>query len=93
MRRRRWLTAGLTVLGMSAGCAHTTMPSLEHPRSADVQQKRALRYDPYAENVGATDMSTVRPREYQDPPAEPSQARWHDDPVTNSTRWGTTGQD
>ncbi len=93
MRGPCWLTAGLILFGGLSGCAHTSMPSLEHPRSADIQQKRALRYDPYPESVSGNDMSTVRPREYENPPAEASQARWHSDPVTNSTKWGTTGQE
>ncbi len=90
----KWrLAAGLTIFGLFAGCAHTSMPSLSHPCSAAVQQKRALRYDPFPESVGAADLSTVRPRDYQDPIAEPSQSRWHIDPVTNATRWGTTGRE
>ena len=93
MRGSCWLAGGLMFLGTLAGCAHTSPPSLDHPRSADIQQKRALRYDPYPEPVSGTDMSTVRPREYQNPPAESSQARWHLDPATNSNRWGTQGQE
>jgi hypothetical protein len=91
---KRWLpAAGLMILCTLAGCKTTATPDLEHPRSATVQQKRALRYDPYPENNVGTNMSDVRPREYQNPPAEPSQARWHDDPVTNANRWGTTGRE
>ncbi len=93
MRGRWMLAVGVAILGTLAGCKSVAPPSLDHPRSAAVQQKRALRYDPYPENINGTDMSTVRPREYQDPPAEPSQARWHLDPATNSTRWGTQGQE
>ena len=93
MRGSHWLAAGLMVFGTLTGCAHTAQPSLDHPRSADIQQKRALRYDPYPQTGIGPDISTVRPREYQNPPAEATQARWHDDPATNSTRWGTTGND
>jgi len=92
--RGRWLvTAGLMILGTFAGCKSVTPPSLEHPRSADIQQKRALRYDPYPETGVGTDISTVRPREYQNPPAEASQSRWYLDKATNSTRWGTQGRE
>jgi hypothetical protein len=90
----RWLlAAGATLLGIIAGCKFTDMPSLTHPRSATIQQKRALRYDPYPETGIGTDISTVRPREYQIPPAEPTQARWKLDPATNGNRWGTLGRE
>jgi hypothetical protein len=89
---RRWLAAALMIFAL-AGCKFTDMPDLAHPRSATIQQKRALRYDPLPESNAVTDMSTVRPREYQNPPADPSQARWHLDQATNSTRWGTEGHE
>jgi hypothetical protein len=91
MTVRYWPVAGLMILGALSGCKSVTPPSLDHPRSADIQQKRALRYDPYPETGIGTDISTVRPRNYQDPPAEPSQSRWYLDKATNSTRWGTQG--
>jgi hypothetical protein len=71
------------------------MPSLAHPRSADIQQKRALRYDPYPETRGGPEMVGVRPREYQNPPAEASAARWHfpADQQNKIERWGTNGND
>jgi hypothetical protein len=93
MSGRLWLAAGLLILGTLAGCAHTTPPSLDHPGSAAVQQKRAIRYDPYADPNLGNDVSTIRPREYQNPAAEATQSRWHLDPATNDTRWGTTGRD
>ena len=48
-----------------AGCQSTAPPSLTHPGSAQVQQNRAVRFDPYPENemgppmvgVGATGIS------------------------------------
>jgi hypothetical protein len=73
MREKLWRAAGLTLLGTLAGCASTSMPSLSHPGPAGVQQKRAVKYDPWPESVGAADMSTVRPREYQNPPVKPPQ--------------------
>ena len=93
MRGSHWLAAGFVIFGVLAGCAHTSMPSLDHPRSADVQQKRALRYDPYADPNLGNDVSTIRPREYQNPPAEAEQSRWHLDRATNANRWGTTGNE
>jgi hypothetical protein len=95
----RWsLAAGLTILGILAGCKDIASPSLEHPRSADIQQKRAVRYDPYAEPDVAPGMSDTRPREYQSPPAEPTRARWtiHNQSLSqfpNSDRWRTDGMD
>jgi hypothetical protein len=93
MTGRWWLAAGLMILGTLAGCKSTVPPDLAHPGRAVVQQKRALRYDPYPETGIGTDISTVRPREYQIPPAEPSQSRWHLDPATNANRWGTQGRE
>jgi hypothetical protein len=99
--RRLWsLASGVLVLGMIVGCQNQKgeqtvgTPSLAHPRSAELQQKRALRYDPYpATNVGP-EMVGVRPREYQNPPDEVSRGRWG--PINesktvskNSERWGT----
>jgi hypothetical protein len=74
------LVVGLLILG-ALGCQapekrKTALPNVEHPGSAAVQQKRALRFDPYPEpNVGPG-MSDVRPRDYENPPAESSRARW-----------------
>ena len=93
MRKPCCFVAGAVFFGVLAGCAHTTPPSLNHPGSEATQQKRALRYDPYANTNLGTDVSTIRPREYQNPPAEVSQSRWNLDRATNSTRWGTTGQE
>jgi hypothetical protein len=90
----RWsLAAGLMILGTLAGCKSTATPDLAHPGRGEIQRKRAIRYDPYPETRLGTDMSDARPREYEAPPAEPSQSRWHLDPVTNSTRWGTQGRE
>ena len=98
--RRLWsLGTGLLLLGVIAGCHSKAgeptmaMPSLAHPRSADIQQKRALRYDPYPETKVGPEMVGVRPREYQNPPVEASRAKWHDAPKSQAERWGTTGND
>jgi len=99
--RRLWsLGAGLLVLGMIVGCQNqkgeqtVALPSLTHPRSAEIQQKRALRYDPYPETNVGPEMVGVRPRGYEDPPAEASRSRWERQdlsPYPNSDRWGTNG--
>lgn len=90
------LAAGLLVLCLIAGCQSTAKPSLAHPRSADIQQKRAERYDPYPEpNVGPG-MGETRPRDYQIPPAETTRSRWGKENEAranypNSQRWNTYG--
>jgi hypothetical protein len=63
------------VAGVS-GCEKMAGPNLLHPGSAQEQQRRAIRYDPYPQtDVGPTAPS-VRPKTYDKPIAEPSQARW-----------------
>jgi hypothetical protein len=98
MKRLSLLALGLLLLGV-LGCSEkgmqkTGMPSLAHPRSAEVQQKRALRYDPYPETEpGGANMAGTRPRDYMYPPAEPTRARWgmneNRSDYSNSDRWGT----
>lgn len=66
---------GLILLGL-AGCQSTAMPSLRHPGSAQTQQNRAVRFDPYPENDVGPAMVGVRPRGYENPIPEPSRARW-----------------
>jgi hypothetical protein len=88
------LAVGLLVLSAMQGCQSTAKPSLAHPRSAEVQQKRALRYDPYPETNVGPGMSETRPRDYQNPPAETSRARWERQDLSqypNSERWNTNG--
>jgi hypothetical protein len=58
------------------GCCSTATPDFAHPGTARVQQGRALRYDPYPENEPGPPLVGVRPREYDKPPPETSQARW-----------------
>jgi len=91
--KKTWLLAlGLLVFGTLAGCQTTAKPSIANPGNAAVQQKRALRYDPYPSTEGGADMAGTRPRGYEIPPAEPTQARWTKSP-NNATRWGTTGNE
>jgi hypothetical protein len=98
MKKLSLILAGLLLLGV-LGCSQegqkkTGMPSLAHPGSGQVQQKRALRYDPYPESsVSGGNMDGTRPRDYQYPPAEPTRARWGTNEnlssYPNSERWGT----
>jgi hypothetical protein len=73
------LTSTMLVLMLLclAGCQSTAKPSLLHPGSAQTQQNRAVRFDPYPENEPGPTMVGVRPRGYENPIAEPSRARWH----------------
>ena len=59
-----------------AGCQSTAPPSLAHPGSAQVQQNRAVRFDPYPENEMGPPMVGVRPRDYENPLPEPTRSRW-----------------
>lgn len=93
MKKSWLLTAGLLTLGTLLGCQTTEKPNLTNPGNATVQQKRALRYDPYpSTDVGGGSMAGTRPSGYEVPPAEPSQARWTKS-NTNASRWGTTGNE
>jgi hypothetical protein len=62
--------AGLT------GCSNLAGPNWLHPGRASEQQVRALRYDPYPQIDAGPSTSNVRPREYEKPIPEASQARW-----------------
>jgi hypothetical protein len=70
------LAAGLVILATAGGCCGIAPPNWGHPGSAAVQQKRALRYDPYPENEPGPSIEGTRPREYANPPPEASRARW-----------------
>ncbi|MGD0384205.1 MAG: membrane or secreted protein [Thermoguttaceae bacterium] len=59
-----------------AGCQSTAKPSLAHPGSAQTQQNRAVRFDPYPENDIGPALVGVRPRDYENPIPEPARARW-----------------
>jgi hypothetical protein len=59
-----------------AGCQSTAPPSLMHPGSAQTQQNRAVRFDPYPENEPGPALVGVRPRGYENPISEPARARW-----------------
>ncbi len=75
--KRPWLPPVVLLIGTSlAGCKGVAGPCWLHPGSAQAQQARALRYDPYPENETGPKMPGVRPREYDRPPPEPSRARW-----------------
>jgi hypothetical protein len=75
---RRIFGFGLTLLAVSSlGCANLAGPNWLHPGSATEQQQRAIRYDPYPQTEIGPSTTNVRPRSYDKPVAEPSQARWY----------------
>lgn len=74
---RPWsLATGLMILIALGGCKSVAKPDLTHPGTAQTQQTRALRYDPYPENEPGPALVGARPREYQTPPPETSRSRW-----------------
>ena len=64
------LAAGLLILAAVGGCRGIATPDWTHPGSADVQQKRALGYDPYPgrERARPVDGKLTRPAS-RNPPA------------------------
>ncbi len=78
MVRAGMLAFALLISVAICGCCRTAMPSWSHPGTADAQRCRALRYDPYPENEPGPAVVGVRPREFDQPPPEPSRARWQD---------------
>jgi hypothetical protein len=63
------------VLG-AFGCCNLAGPEWLHPGSASDQLRRAKRYDPYPETDMGPSTTNTRPRGFENPIAEPSQARW-----------------
>jgi hypothetical protein len=59
------------------GCKNLEGPNWLHPGSAEEQQKRAIRYDPYPQTEIGPATTNVRPKSYDKTIAEPSQARWY----------------
>jgi len=70
----RWIVAAVLVAGL-AGCG-VERPHLFHPGPAAYQQKKAERFDPYADNDIGPEVVGSRPRDYQKPIPETSRARW-----------------
>ncbi len=64
------------VLFAAAGCNSNGGTNLFCPGPAAYQQRRAERFDPYAERETGPEIVGARPREYERPVAEPARARW-----------------
>jgi hypothetical protein len=60
----------LFMLSACAGCGLAT-PNVVHPGSEAYQQARARVFEPYPENEPGPPVVGARPREYQNPVAEP----------------------
>jgi hypothetical protein len=70
----RWVIAAVLLAGLG-GCG-VERPRLLHPGPAAYQQKKAERFDPYADNDIGPEVVGARPRDYQKPIPETSRARW-----------------
>ncbi len=75
---KKILGFGLTLCLMMGmlGCRNLAGPNWLHPGSESDQLRRAKRYDPYPETSMGPSTTNVRPRGFEHPIAEPSQARW-----------------
>lgn len=73
-RLRLFSLAGLAAVLL--GCTGTGGPSWFRPGPAQYQQRKAERFDPYAQPDIGPDVTGARPREYDRPTAEPARSRW-----------------
>ena len=71
-----WMRCMLLLSLGLAGCSSLAKPNWTAPGSAQVQQGRALRYDPYPENEPGPALTGTRPLGYQTPIPETSRSRW-----------------
>jgi hypothetical protein len=76
MRKIAALCLIFGLAGGLSGCQKMARPNLLQPGSAEEQQRRAIRYDPYPQAEIGSSAPSVRPRTYDKPIAEPSRARW-----------------
>ncbi len=76
--RKTLLNASILVVLLSAtGCAGVSGPNWFNPGPAQFQQAQANRFDPYPEDDLGPELVGVRPRDFQEPRAEPTRARWN----------------
>lgn len=71
------LLASILALSASVGCSSVDGPRWFGPGTAGQQRAEAARFDPYPENDTGPAVVGGRPRDYQNPVAEPSRARWN----------------
>ncbi len=87
LNMRKWiLLAPLCVL--FSGC-NVTWPSIFSPGTVSEQQQRAAVFDPYTQPDQAPPVVGARPRDYQDPRAEPVQSQTYPNMSRrNASAWG-----
>jgi len=80
---------GLIVLlaGFGSGCQSLAPPTIFHPGTADYQQARAERFDPYPENEPGPRIMGSRPPGYERPMAEVDRARQPSPPPWYRSGW------
>lgn len=72
-----WSILSLAALLLVAvGCSTSGQSNLFSPGPAAYQQRRAERFDPYAERETGPEIAGARPRDYDRPVAEPARSRW-----------------
>lgn len=76
MRKFAWLLCGACLVMSSFGCRGTDTAPILAPGTTKVQRERAQVFDPYPQTAVGPDVDGGRPREYMQPPAEPTRARW-----------------
>lgn len=78
-RRFRFVSASM--LAIATGCAvppPVSLPNWGDPGTAAYQQRRANRWDIYAESAPmGGDMDGARPRDFSQSNPEPTRARWN----------------
>jgi hypothetical protein len=68
------LSSVFILVTLVSGCS-TSRPMLSAPGPIRQQQSRASVHDPYADNVAGPPIVGGRPREFQEPLAEPVRSR------------------
>lgn len=76
-RLRLLLALSAMFLSTGIGCAGVTGPRFGGPGPAEWQRAEAQRFDPYPEPEAGPTILGGRPRDYEEPIAEPSRARWN----------------
>lgn len=68
-------TIGCQSLGLTNSQKFGT-PNFKQPGTAEAQQNRAVRFDPFPETNVGPETEGMRPRGYSKPLAEPLRGRW-----------------
>ncbi len=68
------------------GCTNITGPDVWHPGSAQSQQRRAERFDPYVDNDIGPAVLGGRPPGYEEPIPETQRSRWNTRPWWNTVQ-------